>query len=109
MVEVFASKALICVLGQCFAALVGDSTPPGTYPIQRAIVAYADRREDVLVFAYDEDGRAFAIHRPPSPRRRALLARNAAEKVTAGCVNVDDAVFDYLVSCCSGSRLTIHP
>jgi hypothetical protein len=108
VVELFVSKALICVLGQCFAALVGDSTPLGTFPLQHVVVEYDGRRDAVLAYAYDEAGGVYAIHRPPSARRRALLASNDTTPVTAGCINVEDPVLDYLIACCAGTAITIH-
>lgn len=108
MVEVFLSKGLICALGQCFAALVGGFTHPGTYPLQHVVLEYDGKREPVLMYARDEDGNVYAIHRPPSARRRALLASNDTTPVTAGCINVEDPVLDYLIACCAGTSITIH-
>lgn len=109
MVEVFLSKGLICALGQCFAALTGGFTHPGTYQLQHVILEYDGKREPVLMYARDEDGNVYAIHGPPNARRRALLAAGSTAPVTAGCVNVEDHVRDMLIDCCNGSKLVIHP
>lgn len=109
MIEVLLAKSLICFLGQCHPALVGERTPVGVYPMQYVELRAGGKAQHVLMFAPDKPGYVFAIHKAPSARRRALLEARSTVKVTHGCINVSDAVFDALASCCSNQSVTISP
>jgi hypothetical protein len=105
MVEVLLAKSLICFMGICSPALVGERTPVGTFQIEHVVLKDG---QDVLMFAPSKPGRIFAIHRPPSPKRAALLAAGAKPPVTLGCVNVSEQTFVQLRACCSKHTLTIR-
>ena len=96
LVEVFLSKALICFAGMCHPALVGARTPTGTFPMQVIPVSPPQYRGDVIKFAPDGPRAVFAIHRPPSQRRRDLLRGTRRTNITLGCINVDDNVYEQL-------------
>lgn len=51
---------------------------------------------DVIKFAPDGRKAVFAIHRPPSPRRRQLLREGRRTGVTLGCINVENHVYEQL-------------
>lgn len=104
MIEVLLSKALICFAGQCHPVLTGYTTPVGVYQL-------AERRTDlpgyggsVLQFAEDKTS-SYAIHRVwlhDKKTDRAAALRLASptfrSHVTMGCINVEPAVYDKLVS-----------
>lgn len=106
MVDVWLSKALICFLGTCHPALVGVRTPTGTFDMQVIKVSPPQYRGDVIKFADDGPRAVFAIHRPPSARRRALLRGEKRTGITLGCINVDDSVYEQLKPF---KKVTIHP
>lgn len=108
MVEVFLSKALICFLGVCYPALIGERTPTGTFQIEHVYLRNRRGHYDVLMFAPSRPGRIFAIHRTPSTKRAALLRAQSKVPVTLGCVNVSPEVFEKLRDCCSNAKLVIR-
>ena len=95
MVVVDLSLAVICFAGSCFNAILGEATEPGTYRLNQRIVAEQIYKGDVLQYA-ENDTHWFAIHRVigkrdtnwPVERRR---------NTSAGCINVDEEVYDQLV------------
>lgn len=103
MVVVDLSLAVICFLNQCHPVLVGDSTLPGVYELQPRIVLDEVYRGSVL--QYDERGDVvYAIHRIIPGR---TLNSSERRRVTAGCINVSDEVYEKLIDCCSYSKLTV--
>lgn len=109
MVEVFLSKALICIMGVCHPALVGEDTPVGLFPLEPQPAA-AKYQGEVLVFAYVDDFHRMSVHRPPTQRRRELLTKNATQRVdvSAGCINVSDEVYQILRDCVKCNTINIQ-
>lgn len=109
------ATATICFLGQCFPALVGDSTLPGTYQLIQRYTLSEGYGGNVL--KYDETpDLVMSIHRvytrnPRQRRLERLRSDNPEDRkfITDGCINVDPAVYDLLWECCSRSTLTIEP
>jgi len=105
--------AVICFMGECHPALVGEDTPRGVFVLQHQATQVPGYGGDLLVFQEDRT-RLWAIHRVytavPSQRRveRLLSGRIALRQgVTMGCVNVMPEVYARLVECCSNQVLTI--
>lgn len=99
-VTVSISLAVVCFANQCYPALVGDSTPTGTFQMTHALTNDPGYGGDVVVYG-KRKGRWLAIHRRydlvPRQQRAARLASDNADLrrgVTAGCINVDPAVYD---------------
>lgn len=114
-VTVFLAKAIICFANVCHPALVGDKTLVGEYQIAQRFVESPGYGGDVLQFRELEHS-IQAIHRPwlgkPSQRRlERLKSPNSEDRkgITNGCINVEEQVYDALVDCCSGSKLTVAP
>lgn len=110
MIEVMIGAAVLCVASECFPALTGRATPVGEFTLRLLQTDVPAYRGDVLEFAR-EGNDVYAIHRPPSPRRAALLARHAHARsnVTDGCINVADAVYERLRQCCIGAAVRVTP
>jgi hypothetical protein len=110
VIEVILASAVLCFADACYPALVGRDTPTGEFRLRLLSTPQRAYRGDVLAFHEDRAG-IYAVHRPPSERRRNILM-GAPERgrryVTDGCVNVDDAVYDRLRSCCDGQRIIIR-
>lgn len=108
MVNVLLAQGLICFLGTCHPALVGERTPTGQFTLQ--VLPLDDPRfgGDVLVFAPDGPRAVFAVHRAPTVNRRELLRRPHRRPVTAGCINVTDEVYDRLRNCCVEHTMLIQ-
>lgn len=114
MVIVNTTLAIVCFLGQCYPALVGKDTKPGTYQLIPRLTAQPGYGGDVL--QYDETDTAwFAIHRVwtrNTRERRAerLTSGKPSDRVgvTNGCVNVAPEVYDMIRDCCSHSTLIIQ-
>lgn len=110
MIEVILASALICLPDGCYPVLVGKSTPTGEFALTLMSTPHPMYRGDVLAFHRDGSG-VYAVHRPPSERRRNLLTvatERSRRYVTDGCINVDDAVYEHLKACCDGQTLTIR-
>lgn len=113
IVEVFLAKAIICFSGVCHPVLIGENTKPGEYQLVQRYVLSEGYGGDVL--KYDEDKTfVWSIHRVwtlnPKERRRERLLGPASERryVSNGCINVDEAVYESLVDCCSNAKLVIR-
>lgn len=108
------STAMICFLGQCHPVLLGDSLYPGKYPIVHARIEQPGYGGDVLAFGFRPDGVSLSVHRvwlgAPSQRRLERLQGplEGRKGITGGCVNVDPAVYDALVDCCSDGTLIVE-
>lgn len=109
LVEVFLSKSLICFLGACHPALVGRTTPHGEFQLAPLAISAPQYGGDVLEFARDKQGDVFAIHRPPTQRRRQMLRDFYRAPVTNGCVNVSDQTYSALMECCQQATLRVTP
>ena len=95
-------SALICFQGHCYPALVGESTPVGTFHVTHKSTDAPGYGGDILVFSEEKD-RVFAIHRlwlrnPAQHRSERLASPDPAQRrnVTKGCVNVAPEVYDDL-------------
>ena len=111
MIEVFLSKALICIASQCYPALVGRTTPVGEYRLQQIEVTQKGYGGDIMAFAMDEHGDVFAIHRlyllNKQQRDKRILSERVQDRViTNGCINVQDFVYEQLKT---GDVLIIRP
>lgn len=109
------TAATLCWAHQCYPALVGVHTLPGTYPVIQRYTDDPGYGGDVL--KYDETpSTVYAIHRvwtlkPQEHRRERLASPNPKDRqnVTNGCINVDEVVYNALVqSCKEGCRLIIQ-
>jgi hypothetical protein len=114
MVTVYLAAALICFQGQCHPALVGKSTPQGTFPMIHALTHEPGYGGDVIAYAQYDD-RVLAIHRiwllGKNNHRLETMAGPAVGRrfVTNGCINVEPEVYEALVDCCSKDHLHIQP
>jgi len=112
MILVNLMAATICFGGSCYPALVGTTTPPGTYSLTLRMTQQAGYGGDVLQFT-DGGQRILAIHRlwlmnPEQKREVRIHSRKATDRViTNGCINVEPLVYEKLKSCCSGEPLVI--
>lgn len=110
MIEIILSAALLCIDGECEPALVGKHTPVGEFTLSLVSAPVKPYGGDVLAFKVLER-EIYAVHRPPSESRRNFL-RGAPERdrrnITAGCVNVTDALYERLRDCCVGSPVVIR-
>lgn len=114
MIVVSLAAASICFSGMCYPALVGDTTPSGTFTLSRQQVTVPGYGGDLLV--YREDARhLWAIHRVYTLNpREDRLTRLSSDRVdlrraiTKGCINVMPEVYERLVDCCSNDVLVIN-
>lgn len=106
--------ATICFFGQCFPALVGDSTPLGQFDMIERRVVSEGYGGDVIQFK-DDGEFIFAIHRvwtgnPREQRYQRLRSNDPDDRfITDGCINIDPSVYERLKSCCLDHTLTILP
>lgn len=111
-VIVHLATATICFLNACHPALIGVKTPKGEFPLVHMRVMEPGYGGDLLAFEH-HDNTTLAIHRLYHTRQRRearIVSGETADRqgVTAGCINIEPAVYEALVDCCSkGSRLTI--
>lgn len=117
MIVVDLALATICFLHQgqqeCHNALVGPSTPKGTFSLVQRLTSDPGYGGDVLQFHEDKQG-VYAIHRVwtlrSEQRRQERLASSDASRrtmITSGCVNVDPVIYSRLLSCCINQPLMI--
>jgi signal peptidase I len=94
---------------ECHPVLVGGDTPRGEFVMNKRVTESAGYGGDVLQFRDDPDG-VYAIHRvyllnPKEKRAERLRSPDPKQRrITRGCVNVDPAVYDRLMSCCSRNQ-----
>lgn len=99
-------------VSECHPVLIGNNTVPGSYNLVERRVLSPGYGGNVLKYRETETS-IYSIHRTwlgkPSQRRLERLASpNPSYRViTEGCINVEPAVFDRLVDCCSNSQLEI--
>jgi hypothetical protein len=114
MVTVYLAAALICFQGHCYPALVGKSTPQGSFPMEHALTLEPGYGGDIIAYAQTED-HVLAIHRiwllGKNNHRLEAMAGPAAGRrfVTNGCINIMPEVYRSLVACCSKDSLSIQP
>lgn len=117
MIIVDVSMAVICFLqaGQqvCHNALVGPSTPKGTFSIVQRLTSDPGYGGDVLQF-HEDSKSVFAIHRvwtlKPEQRRLERLKSSdpkQRQSITNGCINVAPEVYQRLVECCLHHQLVV--
>ena len=99
---------------ECHPVLLGKgiSTPIGEYSLRKRITKDVGYGGDVLQF-HETPTEDYAIHRvwllnPAQKRIERLKSPNVKDRyISAGCINVDPAVYDKLVDCCSNTQLII--
>jgi hypothetical protein len=99
---------------ECHPVLLGKNTPTpvGEFTLIQRRTSDPGYGGDVLQFHETKDV-VYAIHRPwllrPEQNRLERLRSNDVNKrfVTGGCVNVETAVYEKLLDCCSNSELII--
>jgi hypothetical protein len=96
IVTVKKSLAVICFLGQCYPALVGEDTPTGSFSLNKRMVLSDGYDGNVLQF-HSEGSKIFAIHRPYKndkiDRQKLLFTLFSNRYITKGCINVDETVY----------------
>jgi hypothetical protein len=113
MVVVNLAMASICFMGSCYPALVGTTTPVGTFSLSHQTILEPGYGGDLLV--YQEGATTlWAIHRVytlnHNEHRLVRLTAHQVEQrrgVTKGCINVLPEVYQKLVDCCSNDVLII--
>lgn len=105
------SAALLCAGLFCQPALYGGSTPEGTFTTQRVF----NRKTQRSSIMFTKRGELpLTIHRTwlgnPSQRRPQRLASTTPNdnKITGGCINVSDEMFNRLWQLPDGTQFTIH-
>lgn len=112
--------ATLCIIGtgddptaeRCYPILVGPDTPKGEYHLKQRLVESPGYGGDVLQFK-ENDLYIYAIHRVwlgrPWEKRAERLKSNdvSRRRITMGCINVDPAVYDEIIDCCSSDIVTI--
>lgn len=97
---------------ECHNALVGVSTPTGTFNTYQLLTDQSGYGGDVLVFK-DNERAWWAIHRvyllnKAQKRDARLKSSNPADRIiTNGCVNVEDEVYERLIDCCASDTVII--
>lgn len=116
--------ATLCILGpgdsidspppeSCHPVLIGGDTPRGEFKLQQRYVTAKGYGGDVLQFK-EEELELYAIHRvwtlrPWEKRAQRLKMKNPKmRQVTKGCINVEPALYEKLVGCCSTDTLIIR-
>ncbi len=100
---------------ECHPVLLGkkSTTPTGDYVVKRRYTSDPGYGGDVLQFHETKDA-LWAIHRvytlvPSQNRVERLKSPNVQDRyISAGCINVDPAVYQKLIDCCQGEKLTIE-
>lgn len=101
-VTVFLSAAVLCFAGTCHNALVGPTTPIGSFIAVKAPTDAPGYAGSVAPFARDSSGAVFALHRTwtgnPAERREWRIKHGSAaqRRVTMGCINLEPQVYDAL-------------
>jgi len=99
---------------ECHPVLLGKSasTPVGEFTLRKRITADAGYGGDVLQF-YETPTEVYAIHRvwllnPAQHREIRLKSAKISDRyITAGCINIDPAVYKKLADCYNNTKLTI--
>jgi hypothetical protein len=112
MILVSLTAATICFGGSCYPALVGYTTPVGTYSLTLRLTEQKGYGGDVLEFTED-DTMWLAIHRlwklnPEQKREERIHSRRIVDHfITKGCINIEPEVYEKLKNCCSAEPLVI--
>lgn len=107
MVEVILTAASICFGGECYPALIGQSTPKGEYTLNLYRIRDPRFGGTVLEFLRVGD-EAFSVHRTwPGREKMYSLPEEKRRNISQGCVNVDPQVYQKLVACCVGTPIVI--
>lgn len=117
MIVVDLALATICFLhgGQqeCHNALVGPLTPRGEFEVVQRLTSDPGYGGDVLQF-HEDAKQVYAIHRvwtlkPEQKRLQRLASADPKQRnsITNGCVNVDPAVYQRILDCCSMHKLIV--
>lgn len=106
------AAAIICFAATCHPVLVGNETPRGEFQLTHYTTPVAIYKGDFLSFKETRDS-LYTIHRVVNVRGQQRLDRLKSPDpkqrtgVTGGCINVEPAVYEELVKCCSASKLVI--
>ena len=104
--------ATICFMSQCHPILFGKTTPVGEFQMIQRITADPGYGGDVIQF-HETDTLAYSIHRTwnlkPQQNRNARYRSSVIKDriISSGCINVEPAVYEQLVQCCSNSTLIV--
>jgi hypothetical protein len=101
-------------IDECHPVLLGKGigTPAGEYTLIQRYTSDPGYGGDVLQFKEDEK-QVWAIHRiwlmiPQQHRMERINSKHIADHyISGGCINVEPAVYEKLVDCCSNDRLTV--
>jgi hypothetical protein len=91
---------------ECHPVLVGADTPRGEFIMNQRMTQSPGYGGDVLQFK-DDPNVVYAVHRvyllnPKEKRAERLRSPDPKQRqITRGCVNVEPAVYDRLMDCCS--------
>lgn len=107
MILVDVAAAVICFAEVCHPAIVGRATPRGEFVAQHTATALPGFGGDVLVF-HEASTYRMAIHRTWRGRERLYSQPPEKRTVSNGCINVEPAVYDALVACCSGATIVVR-
>jgi hypothetical protein len=114
MITLILSTAVLCFDGTCYSALVGHTTPVGTFDTFLRLTEDEGYGGDVIQF-YETADQVLAIHRTwllnkSQRREQRLRSNNVADRyITKGCINIEPSVYEKLRSCCIGQKLVIQP
>lgn len=106
------AAAIICFAATCHPVLVGPATPHGEFQLIHYRTPIKIYKGDFLAFKETRDS-LYTIHRVVNVRGQERFARLKSPDpkrrtgITGGCINVEPAVYDQLVKCCSASKLII--
>jgi hypothetical protein len=99
---------------ECYPVLLGKNppTPSGQYTLIRRMTRDPGYGGDVLQF-HETPTEVYAIHRvwllSPNQKRMERLRSDKVQDrfISSGCINVDPAVYEKLLDCCSSGQLII--
>jgi hypothetical protein len=99
---------------ECHPVLLGKgtATPMGEFILQKRYTDDKGYGGDVLQF-HETKNEVYAIHRvwllnPEQKRLERLKSSNVKDRyISGGCINVDPAVYQKLLDCCSSGVLII--
>jgi hypothetical protein len=99
---------------ECNPVLLGknNTTPTGEYTLSLRATNVYGYGGNILQF-HETANDVYAIHRvwmlsPKQQRMQRLQSENVNDRyISGGCINVDPAVYDKLVDCCSTDTLII--
>jgi hypothetical protein len=97
MLILYLSTMLLCLGIECWPALAGVDTLPGTYPLTLMPVEEPEYRGDVLAYR-ETDTIIYSIHRTyPGREKMYTLPDEKRRRITNGCINIEPNVYDRLV------------